>query len=112
MPNKFSEWYSEQVIGLYCNGEDDSVDLSSARMKCLGARWIEQAMEYLADNPHIVVSSFRHAGIYAALGLLDEDDDDLPDCDDTSPESDFDSCDEDQLSQDEGTYDCDSIADR
>ena len=27
MPNKFSEWYSEQV---YCNGEDDSVDLSSA----------------------------------------------------------------------------------
>ena len=28
MPNKFSEWYSEQV---YYNGEDDSVDLSSAR---------------------------------------------------------------------------------
>ena len=110
MRNKFSEWYSEQVTELYCNGEDDPVDLSSARMKCLGARWIEQAMEYLADNPNIIVSGSRHAGIYATLGLLDKDDDDLPDCDDTSPESEFDSCDEDQLSQGEGTYDCDSIA--
>ena len=79
-------------------------------MKCLGARWIEQAMEYLADNPNIIVSGSRHAGIYAALGLLDKDDDDLPDCDDTSPESKFDSCEEDQLSQGEGTHDCDSIA--
>ena len=74
-------------------------------MKCLGIRWIEQAVEYLADNPHIVVSGFRHAGIYAALGLLDNDDDELPDYDDTSAESDYNSCDEDQLSQGECTSD-------
>ena len=67
-------------------------------------------MEYLADNPHIIASGFWHAGIYAALGLLDKDEDDLPDYDDTSPESEFDSYDEDQLSQGEGTYDSDSIA--
>ena len=79
-------------------------------MKCLGAGWIEQAMEYLADNPQIIVDGFRHAGIYAALGLLDKDDDDFPDCDDSNPESEFDSCDEDQLSQGEGTYDFDLIA--
>ena len=74
-------------------------------MKYLGARWIEQAVEYLADNPHNIVSGFRHAGIYAALGLLDNDDDELPDYDDTSAESDYDSCDEDQLSQGECTSD-------
>ena len=28
--NKFSEWYSEQVTGLYCNDEDDPMDLSLA----------------------------------------------------------------------------------
>ena len=30
MRNKFSEWYAKQVTELYCNGEDDPVDLSSA----------------------------------------------------------------------------------
>ena len=99
MRNRFSEWYAEQVTELYCNGEDDPVDVSSAQMKCLGARWIEQTVEYLAENPHIIVSGFRHAGIYAALGLLDNDaDDELPDYNDTSAESDWESCDEDQLS--------------
>ena len=32
---------------------------------------------YLADKPHIIVNGFKHAGIYSALGLLD--DDDIPD---------------------------------
>lgn len=48
-----------------------------------------------------IVSNFWHAGIYAALGLLDNDDDELPDYDVTSVESNYDSCDEDQLSQGE-----------
>ena len=33
-----------------------------------------QLYEYLEDNPQIIVHGFRHAGIYSALGLLDEDD--------------------------------------
>ena len=105
MRKKFSEWYAEQVTELYCNGEDDPVDLSSALMKCLGARWIEQAIEYLADNPHFIVSGFRHAGIYAALEILDNDVDELPDYDNTSAESDCDLYDENQLSQNECTSD-------
>lgn len=56
MHNKFSEWYAKQVTELYCNGEDDPVNLSSAQMKCLGTRWIEQAVEYLVDNSHIMHS--------------------------------------------------------
>ena len=36
-----------------------------------------QLHNYLEDNPQIIVHDFQHAGIYNALGLLDEDD--LPD---------------------------------
>ena len=46
-----------------------------------------QLYEYLEDNPQIIVHGFRHAGIYDALGLLDEDD--LPDYT-TTDESDMD----------------------
>ena len=57
---------------------DLTVDLSTARMKSVGAKWIVQLYEYLADKPHIIVNGFKHAGIHSALGLLD-DDDDIPD---------------------------------
>ena len=60
--------------------------------------------------PHIVACGFWHAEMCTVLGLLDKDNDALPDYDDKSPESEFDSCDENQLSQGEGTYNCDSIA--
>ena len=57
---------------------DLTVDLSTSRMKSVGAKWIVQLHEYLADKPHIIVNGFKHVGIYSALGLLD-DDDDIPD---------------------------------
>ena len=36
-----------------------------------------QLYEYLADKPHIIINGFKHAEIYSALGLLD--DDNIPD---------------------------------
>jgi len=47
MCKKFSEWYSQQVTELYVNGDDEPVDLSSARMKCLGAQWMTEVVEHL-----------------------------------------------------------------
>ena len=47
--------------------DDDPVELSTPRMKCVSGQWLVQLYEYLEDNP----------GIYDALGLLDEND--LPD---------------------------------
>ena len=76
--SKFSEWYSDELAELFDDDNDDlTVDLSTSRMKSVGAKWIVQLYEYLADKPHIIVNGFKHAGIYSALGLLD--DDDIPD---------------------------------
>ena len=29
--------------------------------------------EHLIDNPHVIVNGFRHAGIFTALGWLNDD---------------------------------------
>ena len=43
-------------------------------MKCVGAQWMVALYEHLTNNPHVVVHGFRHAGIFTALGLLDDTD--------------------------------------
>lgn len=55
-------------------------------MKCVSGQWLVQLYEYLVDISQIIGHGFRHAGIYNALGLLDEDD--LPDY--TTDETDMD----------------------
>ena len=55
---KFSEWYAEQVTELFYNDDDNPVDLSTARMKCLGAQWMVALYEHLTDNPHVIVNGF------------------------------------------------------
>ena len=69
--NKFSEWYAKQAMELFYNDDDDPVDLSIARMKCVGAQWMVALYEHLTNNPHVIVHGFQHAGIFAALVLLD-----------------------------------------
>lgn len=49
-----------------------------------------EVIEYLQDNPHIVVNGFKHAGIHQALGILNDDDDELPTYSDDSEYSDED----------------------
>ena len=71
--SKFSEWYSSELMEIFTNDEETTVDLSTARMKCVGSQWIVQVFEHLQDNPQIIVHGFRHAGIFDALGILDED---------------------------------------
>ena len=63
--NKFSEWYAEQVMELFYN-DDNPVDLSTARMKCVGAQWMVALYEHLTNNPRVIVHGFQHAGIFAA----------------------------------------------
>jgi len=73
--SKFSEWYSDELAELFLEDDNEPVDLSTARMKCVSGKWIIQLYEHLEDSPQIVVHGFRHAGIYDALRLIDEDDD-------------------------------------
>ena len=56
--SKFSEWYAEQVTELFYNDDDNPVDLSTTRMKCLGAQWMVALYEHLTDNPYIIVNGF------------------------------------------------------
>ena len=35
-----------------------------------GGKWPIKLNQHLANNPHIIVHGFKHAGIYSALGLL------------------------------------------
>ena len=39
------------------------VDLSTARMKCLGAQWLMKVVECLSDSPQIIVNGFIASGI-------------------------------------------------
>ena len=75
---KFSQWYSDELTKLFMEDDNEPADLSTPRMKCVSGQWLVQLyILYLEDNPQIVVHDVRHAGIYDALRLLDEDD--LPD---------------------------------
>ena len=49
--NRFSEWYTEQGTEQFYNDDYEPLDLSSARMKCLGDQWMLQVYEHLADKP-------------------------------------------------------------
>ena len=70
-------------------------------MKCLGAQWMVALYEHLTNNPYVIVNGFRHAGVFTALGLLD--DTELPDYSEMSGDSDY------QLSDDEQSQEeCDS----
>ena len=51
------------------DNNDPTVDLSTARMKCMGAKRIVQLYEYIADKPHMTVNGFK----CSVLGLLDDD---------------------------------------
>ena len=56
--SKFSEWYAEQVTKLFYNDDDNPFNLSTTRMKCLGAQWMVALYEHLTDNPHVIVNGF------------------------------------------------------
>jgi len=58
----------------------------------VGGKWIVEMFEHLTDNPQIIVDGFRHAGVFDALGILDDDDDDdvLPDYNNNDQDSDLD----------------------
>ena len=58
---------------MFIDGEDTVVDISTARMKCIVGEWIVQVFEYLQANPQIIVHGFRNAGVFDALGIIDDD---------------------------------------
>lgn len=66
---EFECWYAEEVrknIDEYNATELEEirpVDISSARMKCIGAQWLVKLYEYFGLHPDIVVNGFIASGI-------------------------------------------------
>ena len=67
---QLNEWYAEQVakqLGESHSSTDppqpQPVNLSSATMKFVGAKWLVKMYEYIRSNPSIAVNGFQKAGI-------------------------------------------------
>ena len=63
---EFQQWYAEEIA----NQDEEKmelVDLSTARMKSIGARWLIQLYEHLCDHPHHGINGFLAAGILQSL---------------------------------------------
>ena len=75
---KFSEWYSEKVAKQLGDNTDmeqqliEPVNLTGVVLKTVGAKWLVQMHEYLQDNPGLIVSGFRKAGIQEAIDSTNE----------------------------------------
>ena len=75
----FGDWYAEQIQKQLEGNNIEStelqpVDLSLPRLKQLGAKWMVDMSQYLAENPQIMVSGFIKAGIGEALdGHMDSE---------------------------------------
>ena len=67
---EFSNWYSNEVSQQLNNSEDlqlQPVKLSLSSLKTIGAKWLVGMVDYIQDNPKIVVNGFRISGILQAL---------------------------------------------
>ena len=68
---KFQDWYSSQM--------DQEPDIEAANlepvdsaMKELGAKWLVETVQHIADNPSFIVNGFIKAGICQALDVENE----------------------------------------
>ena len=67
---EFQRWYCDEITRQMLETDSDElqpVDLSTARMKCLGAQWLVKMTEYLSNSPDIIVNGFIGSGISASI---------------------------------------------
>lgn len=111
LKRKFEHWYSEEVTKQLEGVEDieavelQPIDMSSAAMKVLTSKWLVEMGEYLSENPQVVVSGFRHAGISVAVDNSCESEQDEEGDDEVEEEADVLS---DEAQSDEDVILCDS----
>ena len=71
LKRQFESWYAEELrqkINAAEGMEDiEPVDMGTARMKCIGAKWLVELCEYFADNPSIIVNGFLAAHISQSI---------------------------------------------
>ena len=64
LQRKFVEWYSEELAKQLSEDEDmenialETVDLSLARVKEVGAAWLVEASDHISDTSSFIVNGF------------------------------------------------------
>ncbi len=102
LQREFRDWYAAEVAKQLSENETLApVDLSTARMKCVSARWLIRLFEYLENTSYHLVNGFIAAGIpqsidagqpTAGSDIVNSDDDTDEDTDeenDTDDETDI-----------------------
>lgn len=95
--HKFEEWYTEQIMkqldGQYLDTSTlVPIDVSSAVMKEVSAKWLADLEEYMANNPQIIVNGFEKTGITAALCGGHDTEENLSDLCSEGPEEECEDC--------------------
>ena len=75
--SEFQSWYShEENHQNTDSGDLEPVDISTARLKCVGGQWLVRLFEYLQLNPTIINNGFQAVGIPQSIDagnpILDE----------------------------------------
>ena len=67
--SEFQQWYSSDEIAKQLEDTDEiePVDLSTSRMKCVGAQWMVRLFEYISQNPSLIVNGFLAANIAQSI---------------------------------------------
>ena len=75
LKRKFEQWYVEEINN-QLQSEDvemstlQPIDLAMPVMKELGAEWLVEMADYIADNPQFIVNGFIRSGITAMIMML------------------------------------------
>ena len=102
--SEFQKWYANEIglqLTTVSNEELEPVDLSTAKMKSVGAQWLVRLDEYISESPDIIVNGFIASGIPqsidAGMPIVNEDFSDSDESTSTSEDSedseDLDDCD-------------------
>ena len=74
--SEFQKWYANEIglqLTTASNEELEPVDLSTAKMKSVGAQWLVRLDEYISESPDIIVNGFIASGIPQSIDFSDCD---------------------------------------
>ena len=71
LQRRFREWFADEVASQFDDSDTSfdpvPVDLSTARMKSIGVKWLIELHQYLCNNPQHAVNGFIAAGISQSI---------------------------------------------
>lgn len=115
LKRKFEQWYAEEINNQLQDEDVETatlqpIDLGMPIMKELGAKWLVEMADYIAENPQFIVNGFIRSGITPALDRrgLEESSDSQSDESNDYDDEDFSDEDQDSNNEDSNGEDGDS----